>query len=180
VEHHAAGELRPDLCHRLGAILPAFLEHAQDERLEEDRDSRQARAKRRGRVVLVHHERRDNGLADEGHVPGEDLVAEDAERIDVRPRVHHGPCSLLGGHVLRRPHHRANAGQVLALEIVELRDAEVEHLDVVGLLLTLDEHHVVGLQVAMNDALRVCGCERPGHLVKDGKGALHRQAPRAA
>src|SRR6185503_6642423 len=53
-----------------------------------------------------------------------------------------------------------------------LGDAEVEHLDEVGIAGPIDQHHIFGLEVAVDDAECVSAAERAGNL------AVNVQRPR--
>ncbi len=59
------------------------------------------------------------------------------------------------GDVLRGPEDEAGLRRHRAVGPVEARDAEVEHLDVVGVVAAAHEHHVLGLEIAVDDALVV-------------------------
>ncbi len=58
----------------------------------------------------------------------------------------------------------------------ELRDAEVDELDELGIAAAADEHDVAGAHVAMHDAVGVGGGERVAQLRGDARGARRRQA----
>ena len=67
-----------------------------------------------------------------------------------------------------------------SLAVNELGQAEVEHLDEGGVVAARDEEDVLGLEVAVDDAVRVRGRERVGDLRGDRDGALGLEAaPRA-
>ena len=109
---------------------------------------------------------------------GRHLEEHDAERKDVGARVHRLAARLLGGHVAGGAEHRPLLGQVAAgaaagdLGLVvaadRLGDAEVEHLDAA----VAGDHHVVGLEVAVEDALAVRRGERVHQRRGDGEEAL--------
>ncbi len=79
---------------------------------------------------------------------------------------------LLRRHVRGRAEDGADAREPTAALRAYLRDAEVEHLHEVLRPSPLDQHDVVGLQIAVNDAGGVRGAEAAGHLACDEKGAL--------
>jgi hypothetical protein len=98
----------------------------------------------------------DRGLVT-AHWPaaGEHLEDDHAEREDVGTRVD-GVCGerLLRRHVLRGAHDHAGARQP-AVELagdLELGDAEVEQLDERLLPRIHGDHHIVGLEIAVDDA----------------------------
>ena len=66
---------------------------------------------------------------------------------------------------VRRQGRRRDSQRLLARE---LRQPEIEHLDVA----VWPQHHVLGLDVAMDEAPRVGGRERPGHLQHNLDGVL--------
>ena len=73
-----------------------------------------------------------------------------------RARVGGPARGLLGRHVLGRAHRHARAGQAAlarGLGLGRLGDAEVEHLDEVGGAVARDQEDVLGLEVAVDDAL---------------------------
>ena len=98
---------------------------------------------------------------------------------EIRARVDRVAHRLLGGHVLQRPDHgahlrerRRDALGAGGRQGLDLGDAEIEHLHEVRIAVVLDEHDVLGLQVAMNDALRV-GRPHAGHdAAHDPRGAV--------
>ena len=56
-------------------------------------------------------------LAVERRMAGQHVVAGDAERIDVAPRIDGPPFDLLGAHVERRAHRDADLRQVQGLAV---------------------------------------------------------------
>ena len=78
---------------------------------------------------------------------------------------------LLGRHVVRRAGTCAVTMVFGAIDrVLHLRDAEVDDDDALLAAERL-EHHVVGLEVAVEDALVVRGRERVRHLPDDLRGA---------
>ena len=72
--------------------------------------------------------------------------------VDVGPAF-----ALLGRHVVGRAHHRASTCLVRNLVVAQgqLRQAEVEHLHEVGCAALVDEKDVLGLEVAVDNAVRM-------------------------
>ena len=115
----------------------------------------------------LHAEQRDLALGLERANAGQHLEQDHAERVEIGARVDLLPERLLGRHVLRRSVHHPELGEHLPglrrLPLAAARDAadrnlgdaEVEHLDEIGIALSLDEHDVLRLQVAVHDAERV-------------------------
>ena len=161
-----------ELAHRLEAIVRRLRErlrgwprrigsgraHPLGHRLDGDRRLRHVlRRPLPGRVGL------------EGELAGEHLVRHHAERVDVAARVDGLARELLGAHVRRRPEHHALLGELLLVLVFLARplgDAEVEDLHEVLLPGALDEHHVVGLEVAVHDAAPVRLLERAADLLR--------------
>ena len=120
-------------------------------------------------------------LSFEGLLPGQHLEQHAAEREEVGARVRFEPFDLLRSHVLeraengalrgdarrRRRRHRAGAGD---RRRVRFREAEVEQLRA-----RLRQHHVAGLQIAMDDASAMRRVERRRHLNRDRQGLSGRQ-----
>ena len=113
-------------------------------------------------------------LAVERHIPGEHLVEDDAERVDVRLAVDVVAERLLGRDVVGRAEHAAVGGQPVLVE--RAGDAEVGDL---GRALVVDQH-VLGLDVAVDDVVRVGAAERAGDLDRVGDRLVHRQPAHAA
>ncbi len=116
--------------------------------------------------------------ASNGSRAGQHLVGHHAERVDVAARIERFAGELLGAHVGRRAEHHALLSELLLLlrvrRFAPSRDAEVEHLDEVCLPRAIGEDDVLGLQVAMDDALLVRLVERSAHLLHDLERALRR------
>ena len=122
----------------------------------------------------------DRGVAAERSAPCEHFVEDDPERENVGAMVGGDTADLLGRHVADRAQHHT----VARLHVRECgacgglrkrghltREAEVEHLDAsVG-----DEKHVLGLDIAVDDALVVRRSERAGHLRGDVGGLARRE-----
>jgi len=125
-----------------------------------------------------------------GHVRGEDrlgcgpgerraarqqLVGQGTYGIDVRPMVdvRIGRC-LLGRHVCRCPQRHTGGGQPLPPGGLahRFRDAEVRNQGVPP-----RQHHVVGLDVAMHDALAVRVVQCIDHIAENPYGFGNRQFP---
>jgi hypothetical protein len=150
--------------------------------------SRHRVTERRERRRLLAQDRRHRlgaGGAFERPLAREHLEEHDAEGEDVRPVVHRVAANLLGRHVADRAHHHAGLGSTsdhrrrrrLAAAGADRRDlageTEVEDLHVP----VARDEHVLGLQVAMDDALRMRGREALGNLTGVFRGALRRERP---
>jgi hypothetical protein len=106
----------------------------------------------------VGQRHRDRSLAGERQASRQDLEQHDAERVHVAPLVDAVGVELLGGHVSGGAEDGAGARERRHVDARPPGEAEVEEAD--GAVPS--DHHVVGLHVAVNDALRVGGGERLG------------------
>src|SRR6185369_9626546 len=93
------------------------------------------------------------------------------QRIDVGARINlYVLRTLLGRHVLRRSDYEIGRSQTgvdrIAIRLVDLGDAEVEHLGVIARH-RIDEHDVVALEVTMHHSLFVCSVECVSDLARD-------------
>ncbi len=144
----------------LVAVLGTLLERALDHARERARDVVAQLAHRPRRVLEDRGQHRQVGAAAERPLARRHLVEQDPEREDVRAVVDGQPLRLLRRHVGDRPDDASVLGDRLRLAqravahdavVAQLGEAEVEHLEpAVG-----REHHVLGLQVAVQDALAV-------------------------
>jgi hypothetical protein len=93
------------------------------------------------------------------------LVRENAERVDVRPVIGRGIAPrLLRGHVGRGPDDHARDGQLrIAGAAQRFRYAEVGEEHVV-----VADHDVLGLDVAVDYPTPVGVGQRPGDVAHDG------------
>ena len=114
-----------------------------------------ATAQRPRRVVDVLHEHRHGRGGVEGRAPGEQLVEEDADGVDVAPRVRDLTGGALGGDVASGAEDHAGLRHHGLVVPEQARDAEVEDLHEVGVAVPGDDVHVLGLHVAVHDALAV-------------------------
>ena len=113
--------------------------------------------------------------------PGDHLVEHHPDGVEVRARVDLvGAAGLLGRHVLGRAHDDAGDGELLLLRIgaPRLGDAEVDELEE-GLSPAERDEHVLGLEVAVDDAERVRRLERLEDLRRVVARRRHRQPPLA-
>jgi hypothetical protein len=91
---------------------------------------------------------RDRGLGVERQAAGDQLIQHDRDRVQVRGRADRQPLRLFGGQVLGGAHDRAGLGHVRS---ARAGDPKVGHLRVI----TVVDDHVLGLQIAMDDAAPV-------------------------
>ena len=115
-----------------------------------------------------------------GKLSCEHLVQDNARGIDIYPVVlillSRG---LLGRHVIGCPEHGAGPGQshVLRLRGLELGNAEIEYLYEIGFPRFFYQGYIIGLEVAMNDALGVHRVQGVEHLDDDTRGIIDGQHP---
>jgi hypothetical protein len=117
-------------------------------------------------------------VAAEGDDAGQHLEQEDAERVDVGAMVEAGAAlARLRRHVLRRAEHHAGGGELAGVAVGQkFGQPEIQQLDEVAVAQPLDEHHVVRLEVAVDDGVGVGGGQRAGDLRADVERAGDRDA----
>ena len=97
-------------------------------------------------------------FAAKGDLPGQHLEQNHAERIDVGTVVDvRFALALLGRHVVGRSHHGTGARLVRGLVVAQgqLGQAEIEHLHEIRHVPLGDEEDVLGLEIAVDDAVLV-------------------------
>jgi len=147
----------------LKALRGVFLEATRDHLV-------QRRRRARHRLHRVGVEDRvptlDRRLPGERHLPAQALRENRPQREHVAARVGRPPPHLLGRHVAGGAHHRAlgrhrqRAGRRRARRLERARHAEVENLEVP----VFREEQVLGLEIAVHDALLVHGGQPEGDL----------------
>jgi hypothetical protein len=126
------------------------------------------------RLADVPHRDGDLVLPVERDVPGEHLEEDDPQGVQVALARDGVAERLLGRDVVRGPQDAPVRGELLLVEgagdpeVRDLRRALLVHQD------------VLGLDVAVDDPLRVGGAERPGDLDRVGDRLGDRQPPVAA
>jgi hypothetical protein len=121
----------------------------------------------------VLHRDLDRGLAVERHRPGEQLVQEDADRVEVGGLVDRGAARLLGREVLRGADDRARLRHLARARAAR---SEVGHLHAT---VAVDDH-VVRLDVAVDDPGTVREAERLQDLARVVDRDRDRRGDRAA
>ena len=118
------------------------------------------------------------GFPLERALAAEHLVEHRAEREHVGAMIDREAAHLLRRHVAERAQDHAGAGRdagaarhVALRRVDRLGQTEVEDLD----LVVARDHHVLGLEIAMDDAARVRGRNPPGDLQRVGDRAPRRQ-----
>ena len=152
-------ELLAEVDHRREAVGGVLRHRTVNRGLEPRRDIGALVADRRRLLVDVAHRDGDEVLARERHLVREQLVENDAERVDVRLLVHPLPLRLLGRDVVGCAEHRARLRHPV-LHVERARDPEVGDL---RLALAVQED-VLRLHVAVDEALLVRERERARDL----------------
>ena len=171
-----AGAVLGELLRGLVAAVGFLLHALQGYGLDVARDTlAHLRGRARGLVdyLLEKHKRRHRL---EGGTPGQHLVENRTQRVDVAARVRGAALALrlLGADVEHGPHERPRARQLRLRGLVE-REAEVGELGSAALL----DQDVRGLDVTVNDAGLVRGADGLGDLLRDRDRLLDGQAPPA-
>ncbi|MBL0193521.1 MAG: hypothetical protein IPQ09_04710 [Myxococcales bacterium] len=128
---------------------------------------------RTGELLGEEHDERPCGVVGvERAEPREQVVEDGADRVDVSALVDHLGARLLGRHEARRAQDDSRLRQVDVV-VLDPTHAEVDHLHpghalLAGLL--PEEEDVLGLHVAVHDALCVGGREPPTDLPSDPHG----------
>ncbi|MCZ7685073.1 MAG: hypothetical protein M5U28_42405 [Sandaracinaceae bacterium] len=152
----------PDLLGVLEARVGVRIHRAAD-------DARELLGHALGDVGLREHDRGDDlheGVAHVRRPPGDDLVEDGAEEVEIRPLAQAARRSAehLGRHVERRARHlRGLRGQREATRAVVLQadgDAPVHEVD----LAELADHHVLRLEIAVQHAAAVREADGVAHL----------------
>ncbi len=123
----------------------------------------------RGPFAFLLHGHGQGGFPLERDMARDHFVEHDAEGVEIDPGVDLLEVDLLGRHVFRRSQHQAGSGQAVAFG--EPGQPEIHDL---GLALPVD-HHVLGLEVAMDDAEAMGFGQAFGDLPADVDGLGSRQ-----
>ena len=154
---------------RLVPVIGIAGEAARQDVLEGARHLRPSRTDRLGSTREARHRGRHVGVASEGRLPGQHLVEDEAEGVDVGATVDGVAVHLLGSEVAGGPDHGAGASQIVATG--RLGDSEVGDLHPSVRL----HEHVRRFDVAMHEPLTVRVLERVGHLRGDVDRLVHGQ-----
>ena len=157
---HGVEQVARQLGHVLRALVGVAQEALHDHGLELGRDVGPPRSTSEGggRFVDSSAQMRVNVGRSNGRAARQHLVQDRADGPDVGPRVDVGRAEqLLGGHVLGGAEDDARLRQLVDLGLAgsPLGDAEVQDLQQVGPVGPLGEKQVRGLEIAVDDAVRV-------------------------
>ena len=170
---------------RLGPARGGLFEATHDHGLDLGRDCHRAVATGKGRRSRVHVLFFEPlAVAVERGVTGQELVENDANGVQVAPRLHRAAVHLFGTGVARGADRDAAAVRRVGSPPVDgegLGQAEVENLEVLAPLPTaVQKHQVRRFEVAVNDGrvLPVGGLQHLAELVEDPRspGERHRLA----
>ena len=105
-------------------------------------------------------------------------VGQDSERIDVAAGIQRMAHRLLGREIFGGSQHHPHLAQALRLRawLEQLGDAEVQQTRLLSAR-TGGQHHVLGLEIAVDDPLVVDGPQPLGELEQHLPPALGRQRP---
>ena len=187
-EPHGFAKRERGLPARAGRLLERAQHGVRDRR-------RDARGHRRRRLAQVRRREQPAVGVAERQVAAQAAIRERAERVDVGARVDlRCVLPLLGRHVVRRAERRAVLGELALVDGVDrgsaaawfggladrvrLRDAKIEELGQ-QLAGAVDDHHVAGLDVAMDDAELVSGVHDLAQPAEQRRehAARHRASP---
>ena len=153
------------VCHLRGVLVPVvgmLLHRLHHHRFEPERDVGVVPGRRLRGFANVLVGDRHRSLAHEGRSPGEQLIHDHPERVQVAAPIGDMALGLLRAEVGSRPDHRSGAGELFGV-VEGAGDAEVGDLHgAVG-----GEQDVRRLDVAMHQTLGVCCGEGRGHLESD-------------
>ena len=176
-------ERKREVVRRVEAVLARFLETPPHDPTQRRRHGAAERLQLGRCLIEDCRQRRDRRLARERVAARQQLVQHHTEREDVAPVIDRQPAHLLGGHVADRPDHLPcgrwrrfiGRGPAVRVPVGESRQAEVEDLDAA----LVGDEHVLGLDVAVDDALRVGGGEATRDLHREHQRLLLRRRPLA-
>ncbi len=122
----------------------------------------------------MHHLIKDAGhiLRAERPLSGKQFVEDRAQRKNVGTLVHFSSHGLLRRHVRRRAHHHAGLGHA---RVAQFGDAEIQNFD----RALAGQHHVRGLQIAMDDPALVREPDGTADLIDIREHGPERQGPSA-
>ena len=168
-------QLRVEVAHAGGTSVQVFRQRAMNRRCHRLRDRNPVRLDRRRLNAHVQGCPFDRIIGVERQLAGEQLVGDDAERVDVALRVDVLHRELLRAHVRRRTEHDAERRQLGIATAGALGDAEIEHLDEVRCSSGRGDDDVVRLEIAMDDAAVVRLLEGAADLTQDQIHSLRKQ-----
>ena len=178
-------EFLQELAGGLGPVVGVLRERPEDDLLDlggdHDRGVLQRERRRRGVEVVVDQARDRPGERPES---GQELEEDHADRVQVAPRVDRGAARLLGAGVGGRAHEAFGLGVEVERPLVafeDLGDPEIQDLELfLARGAALDEHHVGGLEVAVDDLQAVRHVEHVAELLQEAGGPVegHRHARR--
>src|ERR671923_4636 len=156
--------VRRQLGVHLGGVLEPLVrvlrQRPQHDHVEVGRNVGPQRGGRLRHLREVFHRDLERGVARERELPGQQLVEDDPDRVDVRPLVDVRAARLLWREVLRGADDRAGLRHLTRRRA---RDPEVRHLPL-DLGAVLRQQDIVGLDVPVDDPGAVREADRPQDL----------------
>ncbi|MFO0635453.1 MAG: hypothetical protein U0168_21625 [Nannocystaceae bacterium] len=138
--------------------------------------ARQPRRQCRHLGVEVLRQHLDQGVAQKRRTAGEHLEQHRTDRVEIGARVDHRTLGLLGRHVPRRAEQRAHAREPLRprARLLLAHQPEVEQLERLAAVRTAHQQDVLGLDVAVDEAVAVHVGQRlaAGSRAKARRGAM--------
>jgi hypothetical protein len=160
------------------ALAVLLLQQLHDDRLGCLRQIRAQLARARGGRRALHLEQRLAIVRAIRQLPGDHLVEQDAERVEIALRRGVFTARLLGRHVLGRAKHGALGREPRIAR--ECGQSEIEDLHEVAPTTARGQHDVVALEIAVHHAEVVGTREGGAHLLEDVDRARHRHRTLAA
>ena len=124
-----------------------------------------------GGELLLEHGR---GLAgSDRQCSRQHLIGNHSQGVNIARRGDLASLDLFGTHVCGRAQKHARSGEILHVRpFHHLGNAEIQHRDEVLLAPPVRNHHVVRLQVTVDDSCLVCVFEGLAHLHEEFQGAF--------
>ena len=171
-----------ELGHVLVALVAVLLQRAHDHAVNRGRYAQLGPKLRRRHGFLREHLRDHTQVVvgAKGNLAGQTLVQHQPRAPDVSAVVHIiAAARLFGRHVERRAQHRTGASQALQVRpflarVHGLGHAEIHHLHEIDVAPS-HQVDILGLHVAVDDALGVGRRQGAANLAHDSQAALHGQ-----
>src|SRR5438067_1940143 len=115
----------------------------------------------------------------EGQFPGEHLIKDHPEAVEIGAGIEFLALCLFGRHILRRADDHSLLSEIERIVALgsQLRYREVEHFDLLVRSPILDEKNIIRLQVAMDDVIGMGRVDRIAGLPHYLDCPLGRESP---
>jgi hypothetical protein len=171
-----------ELLHGLESLLRIALDAAREPRVEAGGDGAVLGGDGE-RLGADEHDQLTGDVSLERTTPDHALVGDHRHRPEVAPAIERlATARLLRAHVMRRPEDRAGLGLDLvggSRRVDQLGDAEIEDLHQGLRAAVSSEEHVVGLEIAVDDARLMRAGHRAAHPGEDLRDLLEGELRRA-